>query len=60
MSQNATIITVAHRLHTIKRADCILYLENGTLVGKGTHKELLENTQDYMTMIEEQQGDVAG
>ncbi|AST94331.1 thiol reductant ABC exporter subunit CydD [Sutcliffiella cohnii] len=60
LSQNATIITVAHRLHTIKRADCILYLENGTLVGKGTHKELLENTHDYMTMIEEQQGDVAG
>ncbi|WBL17599.1 thiol reductant ABC exporter subunit CydD [Sutcliffiella sp. NC1] len=60
LSQNATIITVAHRLHTIKRADCILYLENGTLVGKGTHKELLENTQDYMAMIEEQQGDVAG
>ncbi|WP_078543284.1 thiol reductant ABC exporter subunit CydD [Litchfieldia alkalitelluris] len=60
LAQDATIITVAHRLHTIKQADCILYLEKGTLVGKGTHKELLENTKDYLTMVEEQQGGVAG
>lgn len=60
LAQDATIITVAHRLHTIKQADCILYLERGTLVGKGTHEELLENTKDYLMMVEEQQGGVAG
>lgn len=60
LAQHATIITVAHRLHTIKQADCILYMEKGTLVGKGTHKELLENTKDYLTMVEEQQGGAAG
>ncbi|MEW9109515.1 MAG: thiol reductant ABC exporter subunit CydD [Cytobacillus gottheilii] len=60
LAQTATIITVAHRLHTIKQADCILYLEKGTLVGKGTHKELLEQTKDYLTMVEENQGGAAG
>ncbi|MDL4842608.1 thiol reductant ABC exporter subunit CydD [Aquibacillus rhizosphaerae] len=60
LAQNATIITVAHRLHTIKQADCILYLEKGTLIGKGTHQELIENTKDYLTMLEEQQGGIAG
>ncbi|MCT2534700.1 thiol reductant ABC exporter subunit CydD [Aquibacillus koreensis] len=60
LAQNATIITVAHRLHTIKQADCILYLEKGTLIGKGTHEELMENTEDYLTMLKEQQGGMAG
>ena len=39
----STVITVAHRLHTIKNADKILYVENGELLAAGRHNELLES-----------------
>lgn len=56
LSQSATIITVAHRLHTIKNADQILFLDNGELKGKGTHKDLLETVEGYRAMVSAQQG----
>lgn len=56
LSQSATIITVAHRLHTIKNADQILFLDNGHLKGKGTHEDLLETVADYRAMVSAQQG----
>jgi ABC-type multidrug transport system fused ATPase/permease subunit len=36
-----TLIVIAHRLTTIERADQILYLENGRIIERGTHKKLL-------------------
>ena len=42
-----TIIIVAQRIGTIKDADKILVLDEGKIVGEGTHKELLENCQLY-------------
>lgn len=42
-----TIIIVAQRIGTIKDADQILVLDEGKIVGKGTHKELLENCEVY-------------
>lgn len=42
-----TIIIVAQRIGTIKNADKILVLDNGRIVGSGTHEELLENCQVY-------------
>lgn len=46
--QNATVIIVAQRISTILHADQILVLEEGRIVGKGTHKELLENCETYL------------
>ncbi|NAO99155.1 ATP-binding cassette domain-containing protein, partial [Halomonas sp. MG34] len=59
LSENATIITVAHRLHTIKNADQILFLEEGKLAGKGTHEELVANLPAYAAMVSVQQGGTA-
>ncbi|WP_347861662.1 hypothetical protein U0355_13760 [Salimicrobium sp. PL1-032A] len=53
LSEQATMITVAHRLHTIRGADEILFLKDGKVAGQGTHAELQENVEEYraMTMI---------
>lgn len=42
-----TNIIVAQRIGTIRDADCILVIEDGTIVGKGTHRELMENCKVY-------------
>lgn len=56
LAEHATVITVAHRLHTIQNADTILYLDNGHLVGSGTHKELIRNITAYRKMVALQGG----
>ncbi|WP_019378816.1 thiol reductant ABC exporter subunit CydD [Virgibacillus halodenitrificans] len=55
LSERATVITVAHRLHTIKKADIILYLENGRLKASGKHDNLLQTVPDYRRMVSLQQ-----
>lgn len=45
--KDATCLIVAQRIGTIIDADLILVLENGRVVGKGTHKELLETCSAY-------------
>ena len=46
-TKNATVLIVAQRISTILHADQILVLEDGKIVGIGTHKELLENCEAY-------------
>ena len=40
-------ITIAHRLSTIEHSDKILFFKEGQIVASGTHKELLENSNEY-------------
>lgn len=44
---DATSLIVAQRIGTIMNADQIIVLDNGVVVGKGTHKELLKNCEVY-------------
>ena len=44
---NPTVFIVSQRTSSIQHADLILVLEDGELVGKGTHEELLENCEVY-------------
>ena len=44
-------IVVAHRLSTIRSCDEIIVLENGNIVGRGTHKELMETSEQYRTLV---------
>lgn len=41
LAEGATLITVAHRLHTIKEADVIWFMDEGERVATGTHEQLL-------------------
>ncbi len=45
--ENTTVLLVAQRIGTIKDADLIIVLEQGKMVGKGKHKELLKNCPVY-------------
>ena len=45
--KGTTVIIVAQRIGTIKNADKILVLDEGRIVGMGTHKELLDNCAIY-------------
>lgn len=44
---NSTVIIVAQRISTVLNADQIIVLDEGTIAGKGTHKELLETCEVY-------------
>ncbi|GAA0429155.1 MULTISPECIES: thiol reductant ABC exporter subunit CydD [Virgibacillus] len=56
LARTATIITVAHRLHTIKDADKILFLDDGMLIAEGTHEQLVQTVPGYRTMVSVQRG----
>jgi ATP-binding cassette subfamily B protein len=58
-TREAAVIIVAQRVSTISRADCILVLEDGELVGRGTHEELLETSPTYAEICESQIGEEA-
>lgn len=52
LASKATMITVAHRLYTIKDADKILFMDNGALLGCGRHEELLVRLPQYAEMVD--------
>ncbi|WP_404430378.1 thiol reductant ABC exporter subunit CydD [Sutcliffiella horikoshii] len=56
LAKGSTVITVAHRLHTIKQADSIMLLESGRLIAQGKHEELVEAIPAYREMVSVQQG----
>ncbi|UCD15353.1 MAG: ABC transporter ATP-binding protein [Candidatus Omnitrophota bacterium] len=49
-----TVIAIAHRLSTVQKADRIVVIENGKIVGIGSHSELLESTPLYKKLYEMQ------
>ncbi len=46
-TKGKTVIIVAQRISTILNADQIIVLDEGKIVGKGTHKELMQNCEEY-------------
>ena len=51
---DSTVIIVAQRVATIIEADQILVMNDGEIVGRGTHEELLETNQTYREIVESQ------
>ncbi len=56
ITREATVIVVAQRVSTIVSADTIVVLEDGLVVGTGTHTELLAGCPTYAEIVESQQG----
>ena len=52
LQKDYTILIIAHRLSTIKSADRILVLDNGNIVGEGTHTKLLKTCKLYKELYE--------
>lgn len=53
-SHACTIITVAHRMRTIRMADHIVLFSHGRIVARGTHAELMQHCAAYRTMVSHQ------
>ena len=51
--KNKTVITIAHKLNTIKNYDQIIVMSDGIIEEKGTHEELMKNRKRYYEMYTE-------
>ena len=53
---DSTVITVAQRVSSVKDCDLILVLDEGRIIGKGTHEELLHSCPEYKEISDSQMG----
>ena len=53
-SAGKTVVVVAHRLSTVKNADQIVVLDNGEIVERGNHEELIRNKGKYFELVKNQ------
>ncbi|KAI1150174.1 P-loop containing nucleoside triphosphate hydrolase protein [Nemania diffusa] len=50
-TRGITVVAIAHRLHTIRRADIIFMIEDGQCVEKGSHEELMARSESYRVNV---------
>lgn len=53
LTHDKTVIMIAHRLKTVRSADCIFVIDNGRIVQQGTHAELVEQDGIYRRFVVE-------
>lgn len=55
MKENPTTIIISHRISTLKHADSILVMDEGSIIARGSHEELLNSSEFYRELAEKQQ-----
>ncbi|KAJ5593916.1 ABC multidrug transporter SitT [Penicillium hispanicum] len=50
-AKDITVVAIAHRLHTIRKADVIFLIDAGRCTDRGTHEELLERSDSYRSNV---------
>jgi len=53
-NSGTTVMAITHRFHTVQKANIIMVIEGGKLVGSGTHKQLLQTSETYRINAEHQ------
>lgn len=53
LTSDKTVIMIAHRLKTVRRADCIFVVDGGKIVQQGTHEQLIEQDGIYRNFVVE-------
>ena len=54
LMKDRTTVIIAHRLSTIKKADQIIFIDNGIITGRGNHEELLKEHRKYQNFVKTQ------
>ena len=54
LTKNKTTLVIAHRLSTIKKANNIIVMKDGNIVGSGKHDQLLKTSKDYESLYSKQ------
>lgn len=52
LMENRTVLVIAHRLSTVRKADEIVVIDNGEIAEQGTHNELLKKQGKYYTLLQ--------
>jgi subfamily B ATP-binding cassette protein MsbA len=52
LMKSRTSLVIAHRLSTIENADKILVINNGEIIEKGTHQELIQKSGEYKKLYD--------
>lgn len=55
MDENPTTVIISHRISTLKHADSILVMDEGSIIARGAHEELLQSSEMYRELSEKQQ-----
>ena len=56
--EGRTTFVIAHRLSTIKNSDCIMVLEQGRIIERGSHDELMEQKEHITDFKQEAQNNI--
>lgn len=54
LMKGRTVLVIAHRLSTVRNADCIVVLKDGGVAEKGTHDELMQLNGIYVQLVSRQ------
>jgi ATP-binding cassette subfamily B protein len=60
LMKGRTTFVIAHRLSTVRNSDCIMVLDGGRIIERGTHDELIKEKGRYYTLYTGAKSEAAG